>query len=158
MDPMGKPLTHARLGDLAGGTCVKVWRTDGSTVLGMVDHADTRREELVVAWPDIHPAACAAQDTDSIVIPFPDIVAMRHFPDATVAVLEAQLGEIPAGTRLAIRKRPGDTSEPTIKQGILDSIDWDARTLVLRDTALGHALTVSFERMLSIDIVQWPLR
>ena len=83
---------------------------------------------------------------------------MGRGPGATGAGRGAQLGVSPAGTRLASRKRPGDTAGPTIKQGIRGSIDWDARTLVLRDTALGHAVTVSFERMLSIDIVQWPLR
>ena len=157
MEPMGEPPTDKCLGDLAGGTCVKIWRTDGSTVLGMVARTDTCREELVVAWPDIHPVA-AGKDTDSIAIPYPEIVALRAFPDATVAVLEAQLGDIPPGTGLTIRKRPGNLPGVPIAQGVLDSIDWDARTLVLHDTSHDCDVTLPFERMLSIDVVRWPVR
>lgn len=65
--------------------------------------------------------------------------------------IEKHLRETPIGTYLMITGRYGNAINPTIEQGKLKSIDWDNRTVVLRNTVYDRDVTVRMDQMISID-------
>ncbi|URX64382.1 hypothetical protein KR767_10190 [Luteibacter anthropi] len=151
MEITGNPVADDLLRHLAPGTCVRLWLRNRKVLLGMVDHVEDSRNELVVAWPDIQPRPRRKADPDSLTIRFADIAAMRRFPNPTAAVLETRLAAMPPGTHLAIRGYHHDAHRVTVERGRLCAIDWDARTLVLHDLTYDLDVTVHFDQMLSIE-------
>ena len=132
---------------------VVILKTNGETLQGYLSKIDLAQDCFVIQVAVYVGLDGKVKREDLVECKFDEVDTISKFGSAPQHSpnFDADLKQYPVGKYLMIWGRHGSSTNPTIEQGVLKSINWDKRTLVLHNVTYDEDRTVSIDRISFID-------
>lgn len=132
---------------------VVILKTDGETLQGYLSKIDLARDCFVIQAAVYIGLDGKVEREDLVECKFGEVDTISKFGSQpkNPATFDADLKQYPIGKYLMIWGRHDSSINPTIEQGVLKSINWDKRTLVLHSVTYDKDRTVNIDRISFID-------
>jgi hypothetical protein len=132
---------------------VVILQTNGQTLQGYLSKIDLAQECFVIQVAVYIGLDGKIERRDLVECKFGDVDTISKFGNEpkNPPNFDADLKQYPIGRYLMIWGRHDGSINPTIEQGVLKSINWDKRTLVLHNITYDQDRTVNIDRISFID-------
>lgn len=132
---------------------VVILQTNGETLQGYLSKIDLAKDCFVIRAAVYIGFDGKVEREDLVECKFADVDTISKYGSQTKSpvTFDADLKQYPIGKYLMIWGKHDNSINPTIEQGVLKSINWDKRALVLHNSTYDQDRTVNIDRISFID-------
>ncbi|ALN89770.1 hypothetical protein [Lysobacter gummosus] len=132
---------------------VVILKTNGGTIQGYLSKIDLAQDCFVIQVAVYIGLDGKVERQDLVECKFGDVDTISKFGNEpkNPPTFDTVLKQYPIGKYLMIWGKHDSSTSPTIEQGVLKSINWDKRTLVLHSITYDQDRTVNIGRISFID-------